>query len=558
MASLTEFTEQLGAAKAAHLLRRATFGPNKNQVDQFAVLTPAQAIDQLFPASADDVVNPTPPIDTATGSTWVNPPTTPRAVEGTNSEQDTLMGFYKAWHTDVMLQSGTNIVERITWFFHTHIPARWTEIQSSEAIYYQNCTFRYYALRSFKDLFKKICVDNAMLRYLDGYTNHANNPNENFAREMFELYGIGKGPQVGDGNYTNYTEHDIKEATKILTGWLFDDTFSNLDADHGWPTGVMQQSGDRATAHDSTEKKFSSIYSEQIIEPGEMDGGYATIAAAEQELSDMIDMIFDNEETSKFIVRKIYRQFVYHFITDEVEIDIIEPLAATFRTNNFEVQAVLKQLLVSEHFYDADDSVTSNNNIGAIIKSPLELSLGILRFFDVETPDRDASAAQFYTDFETAILPRFPEQGLNYYEPFEVAGYPAYHQMPAFGRNWVMPTELARRYQVGEVYMKRIGDGSAFSFQLDVLDWVENSGHISNPGDAEELVTFFTENLLAVAVNTERYEFFLNTVFLDTLNPTSWQMEWVTYTGGGSDAVVRERIEYFVSKLIQTPEFQLN
>ena len=106
--------------------------------------------------------------------------------------------------------------------------------------------------------------------------------------------------------------------------------------------------------------------------------------------------------------------------------------------------------------------------------------------------------------------------------------------------------------------MKRIGDGSAFSFQLDVLNWVENSGHISDPGDAEELVTFFTENLLAVAVNTERYEFFLNTVFLDTLNPTSWQMEWVTYTGGGSDAVVRERIEYFVSKLIQTPEFQLN
>lgn len=557
MASLTEFTNQLGPVKAAHLLRRSTFGPNPTQIDQFASLTAAEAIALLFPANPETLTDPTPPIDTATGATWVNPPDMPKAG-GSNSEQDTLMGFYKAWHTDVMLKSDNNILERIVWFFHSHIPARWTKIQSSEAIYYQNCIYRYYALRSFKDLFKKICVDNAMLRYLDGTTNHANNPNENFAREMFELYGIGKGPQLAEGNYTNYTEHDIKEATKVLTGWLFDDSFANIDPDHGWPTSKMQRNNDQATAHDSTTKTFSSIFNEQSIAPEEMDGSYATVAAAEKELSDMIDMIFDHEETAKFIVRKLYRQFVYHFISEEVENDIITPLATTFRNNNYEVTAVLKQLFASEHFYDADDAVTGNNNIGALIKSPLELSVGLLRFFEVETPDRETETATFYADFDSAILPRFTEQGLNYYEPFEVAGYPAYHQMPGYGRNWVMPTELARRYQVGEVFMKRIVDEESFSFKLDVLDWVENSGEITDPGDAEELVTYFTTKLLAVEINTERYEFFLNTVFLDTLNPTSWAMEWSSYKGGGNNAIVRERIEYFVSKLIQTPEFQLN
>ena len=97
---------------------------------------------------------------------------------------------------DVMRQAPLTLKERLTWFFHTHLPARWTEIQSSEAIYYQNALFRYYAYGSFKELFKKICVDNAMLRYLDGYSNRNRSPNENFAREMFELYSIGKGTQV--------------------------------------------------------------------------------------------------------------------------------------------------------------------------------------------------------------------------------------------------------------------------------------------------------------------------------------------------------------------------
>jgi uncharacterized protein (DUF1800 family) len=557
MASLAEFTSQLGSVKAAHLLRRCTFGPNMNQINSFSGLTPAEAIDLLFPVNPDTLLNPSPPIDPQTGQSWVSSPSYPKAIENTNSDQGTLMEYFKAWHTDVMLKSGTTIVERITWFYHSHLPARWTVINSSEAIYYQNCIFRYYALRSFKDLFKKICVDNAMLHYLDGYTNHKNSPNENFAREMFELYSIGKGPQLAEGNYTNYTEDDIRAATKILTGWLFDDTFTTLDTDHGWPTGKMQSNINQATAHDETVKTFSSAFAGQSIEPFEFDGDYATIDAAKKELSDMIDMIFANKETARFIVRKLYRQFVYQFISDEVEADIIAPLADTLYDNNYEIHIALKQLFKSQHFYDADDSVKSNDNVGAMIKSPHELSLGLLRFFDVETPDRETETSAFYSDFQNGILPRFVEEGLEFYEPFEVAGYPAYHQMPGFGRNWVMPTELARRYQIGEYFMKRIGSADSFSFVLDALYWVENSGFITNPGDAEELVTFFTTHLLAVEINADRYNYFLNTVFLDTLSLMSWAAEWSSYAGGGANTVVKERIEYFVSKLIQTPEFQL-
>ena len=318
MASLNELAGNLSRSQAAHLLRRCTFGPTISEIDAFTGLSASAAMAQLLDDTAPD---PLPPIDPATGATWVDPPTTPHAVVDVNSEQDELFGFFQSWHMDVMRQAPLTLKERLTWFLHTHLPARWTEINSSEAIYYQNGLFRHYAYGSFKDLFKKICVDNAMLRYLDGYSNKKNSPNENFAREMFELYGIGKGPQIAEGDYTNYTEDDIKAATRVLTGWELDDTFSFLDPDTNLPTGKMQshKSGDGttdlATEHDTGQKVFSSKFGGAIIEPATLVEGFATVEAAYDELDAMIEMMFAQAETARFIARKLYRFFVYHLKT---------------------------------------------------------------------------------------------------------------------------------------------------------------------------------------------------------------------------------------------------
>ena len=566
MASLDEFNQPLGVKNAAHLLRRTTFGPTAAQIDSFSTLTPAEALVTLF----EDEDVPTPPIDTATSASWVDPPTTYRATEDVNSEQATLHEYFKAWHTDVMLKSGLSIKERLTWFCHSHLPARWTRINSSEAIYYQNCLYRYYALGSFKELFKKICVDNAMLIYLDGYTNDKDSPNENFAREMFELYGIGKGPQLADGNYTNYTEDDIKAATRVLTGWKEDEGFTNLDPDTDIPTGILQVENEAAdpkvtTRHDSEDKTFSSLFDSEVITPSGLVEGKATYDAAYQELDDMIEMIFAKKETARFIMRKLYRQFVYHFISDEVEADIIDPLAQTLIDNDWVLTEALKVLFKSQHFYDADDAVTSNNSIGALIKSPVELSLGLLRFFEIALPDRDTETADFYTDMLSGIVDEFKFQGLNYYEPFEVAGYPAYHQMPAYGRNWIMATELAKRYQVGRRFMS--ADEEDFSFRIDIVDWVENSGYITDPGDANEIVTFLTTYLLPVDVTTlevegsdrTRFDYFLYDNFIgEDSELYQWENLWTEYTGGAADTGVRLRLENLLAGIIESPEFQLN
>lgn len=567
MASLNEITGVLGSARAAHLLRRATFGPTIPEINQFSILTATEAMALLLDDTAE---NPLPPIDAATGLTWVDPTgaTGPPKAGGGNSEQEQLFEYFQSWHMDVMRQAPLTLKERITWFLHTHLPARWTEINQSEAIYYQNCLYRHYAYGSFKELFKKICVDNAMLRYLDGYSNKKNSPNENFAREMFELYSIGKGPQVAEGDYTNYTEDDIKAATRVLTGWELDDTYSFLDPDMVLPAGKMKShlAGDAttelATEHDTGAKTFTDKFGGTVIQPSEVVEDFATVEAAYGELDEMIEMIFSQQETGRFIARKLYRFFVYHFISDEVETDIIEPLAQILMDNEFSIQEVLKVLMKSEHFFDEDDAVKENDNIGALIKSPVVLFTGLFRIFEIQFSDRGTETDTFYGDMGYVVA-RLVDQGLNFYEPFEVAGYPAYHQIPGYNRNWITTYALAHRYQTGGILMKTVDQDSERTFGLDIVDWVENAGHLSDPADAVELMDLLVNNLFALELTQERYDYFLYTVFLDYTGTDlayargTWTTEWNSYKGSGDDTVVRSLLERLLSSLIETPEFQL-
>jgi len=569
MASLNEMTGLLGPNRAAHLLKRATFGPTIQEISQYAAYTPAEALDLLLDETEE---NPAPPIDPQTGQTWVDPTGAsgpPSASEaGGNSEQDMLFSYFQAWHMDVMRKSPATLRERITWFFHTHLPARWTEILSSEAIYYQNCLFRHYAYGSFRELFMKICVDNAMLVYLDGYSNRKNSPNENFAREMLELYSIGKGTQVAEGDYTNYTEADIKEATRVLTGWMFDESFTNLDPDTGIPTGKLRahQAGsppeEVATEHDPGQKRFTAKFGAQVIEPAELVEGYPTVAATYGELESMIAMIFQQQETARFLTRKLYRFFVYHFISEEVERDIIDPLSQIMMDHDYSIAETLRVLLKSEHFYDSDDEIRENDNMGALIKSPVDLFTGLFRLFDIQFPDRDASPSEFYSEMGY-LVSKLVDQGLNFYEPFEVAGYPAYHQIPGYNRNWITTYALAHRYQAMGILTGRFDEGTQRSFHLDVVDWVENSGFITDPSDAAEIMDVLVTNLYAVELEQERYDYFLYTVFLDSPeeDPTYarglWRQEWEAYQNSGDDSTVRNVLEGVLSALAETPEFQL-
>ena len=557
MASLNPVTGQLGEKRAAHLLRRATWGPTISSIKTFASLTADQALTNLF----TEPPVPDPPVDLLTGESWVNPPAHPKATLS-NSEQSVLFSYFQSWHLEQIRKSGDNLKERVTYFLHSHLPVASSVVGSSEAIYYQNALYRYYAFGNFKALFKKICLDNAMLRYISGESNDKDSPNENFAREMFELYSIGRGLQIADGNYTNYTENDIKAACRVLTGWQFDETFTNYDTDTQLPAGKLQTelSNDQvpveiATRHDPDAKTFSAAFQNQTIAPFEHSGDLATKAAALKEFDDLIEMIFTQQETARFIVRKLYRFFMYYKIEADIENDIIGPLADTFRNSGYELKPILEQLFKSEHFFDVDNAVTTDDNIGAIIKSPLEIIFGSLRFFQLEMP---ASLTNLYNkSYIGGILGFISNQGLDFYEPLDVAGYPPYHQEPSFNRDWITPTNLAYRYNFSFALLGNKAEATDYGFKLDMVNWVKNSGNIADPSDAAALVQTLTQYMFAVELNAERSNYFLNDVFLENLPLTTWQYEWSAYLSSNDPTVVKERLETLVSAIIQTPEYQL-
>ena len=261
----------LGRKNAAHLLRRTTFGPSKADIDAFSSYNVNQALAILL----EEKLPVAPPLDLVTGQSWVNP----KPTEG-NSTSSELMDMSLAWWFSLMNTSGNSAIDRIAWFYHTHFTTISSRINRGTAIYYQIKLFRHYALGNFKELCKKICYDNAMLVHLDGRLNDVGRPNENFAREFFELYTIGKGDQVGPDDYTTFTEQDVIESSKVLSGYNVDWDYGNIDLDTGVAMGVIRGSGNLASNHDASSKTFSAHFQGTVIQPNELIDGKATKVAA--------------------------------------------------------------------------------------------------------------------------------------------------------------------------------------------------------------------------------------------------------------------------------------
>ncbi len=546
MPSLATVTGKLGKKKAAHLLRRATFGATKKEIDNFAELNPDQAFTLLFKSEPP----PMPPIDPLTGKTWVH-----SKREENNSGNEELHIYFKGWWLDQMRKGGTSCTEKMTYFLHTHFTTIQSVVENSNYLYFQNALFRRYALGNFKLLSKKICLDNAMLVFLDSRLNESGRPNENYAREFLELYSIGKGLQRGPDDYTNFKEQDVQEASRILSGYKNDLDLKTFDPETGLASGFLKVNSEKlAERHDSGAKKFSAAFNFKEIIPEEVVNGLATEAAALKELDDFLDMIYEQEETAKHICRKIYRFFVYYNITEQIEQDIIVPLASIFRAENYELAPVLKALFRSQHFYDFDNNIAEDDNHGAIIKSPVELMIGTLRFFKITLPEQ--GSAQFNDMTAPALLKYLEEQGLDLYEPYEVAGYDAYHQEPHFNRSWISSNFLARRYEFANHIISNNSMGLQ-GFYLDILEYIKDPECISDPSDAIVLVQELIDYLLPEEISEERFNYFLKDLLLDNLSTINWKKEWENYLQTGDGTAVRIQLESLILALLQSPEYQL-
>ena len=238
------------------------------------------------------------------------------------------------WWVEEMLVTDQPLTERMVLFWHNHFTSSFLKVRYGPALFRQNALFRREALGNFATLLKDVARDPAMLIYLDGMRSVARQPNENFARELLELFTLGEG---------HYSEADIKAAARAFTGWTIDRE-----------TGQFKT---RDGEHDGGEKTF-------LGQTGRFGG------------DDIVAILLRHPRTAETIVEKLWREFV-SLKPDAAE---IKRLAASFR-NGYEIRPLMRSILLSAQFRDPA-------NRGALIKSPIELIVGTIRLLGLPVPEK--------------------------------------------------------------------------------------------------------------------------------------------------------------------------
>ncbi|MEZ4893856.1 MAG: DUF1800 family protein [Saprospiraceae bacterium] len=529
-----------------------TFRYTRSKVDQLSNQTVSQA--EFYFAEVLSAFRATPIYDDPASPdnenvTWILPLPGKTKIDELPNQEFVLRRYVLSWWSDEALRD-PGIYHKMVIFWHQYMAVSNLSNKSTGVFDYLSL-LRWGALGNFKKLARKMIMDNTMLLYLNNHQNTLNNPNENFAREFLELFTILKGEQVGPGDYTNYTEDDIVEGAKVLTGCRAVTDRSVVDDETGIPRGDY-----RYNLHTKGDKTFSERFNKTVIK------GAANTAEMPAELDDYVDMIFAQPETAKNLCRRLYRFFVHKTISSEIETDIIEPLANTLIANNFEVLPVIQKLLKSEHFFDADDSDNADEIIGGLIKSPLELVYQSLSFFNLSPADPATEPGANYLFHEFGLAQRlFALANYSPFNPSDVAGYPGFYQDPDYSRAWFNSSTIIARYKVPAALLsgrRTIGSGvnQPLGVKLDIAPWVKTSGVITDPNDPYVLVQDLLNYMLPEAVDNDRFNYFYDTVFLDHLPPADWSYEWQNYLNSNDDSEVKIALERLINAIMYSPEYQ--
>ncbi len=542
MASLTPYSGLLGRRLAAHLLRRSTFNITRERITEFSNYNVDQALDALLVIPSKLMEEP---IDPLTNEQWITEVVPP------NSSNGLLRKYVASWWINEALLD-TSLHHKMMYFLFTDFTVNMYSFNSLITFDYLSI-LDHFALGDLQEFAYQSTISNAMLIYLNNNTNNKVNPNENYAREFLELFTIGKGDQIEEGNYTNYTEYDIQTAAKVLTGFKTKWDRSVIDPLTNIPTGYANYN-----QHDTTDKTFSSAFQNTVIT------GAVDAEDMHRELKDMIDMVFTQDETARYVCRKLYRYFVCRNITDEIETDIIIPLATTLKDNNYDLTFAVKELLKSEHFYDKDDSINSDEIIGALIKSPLESTLQCLSYFKIDIPDPLTDSLNHYSLFyrRTVLDVILKFSAHDIFAPNTVAGFPAYFQEPDYDKNWFNASTIIARYKLPEILIqsKRIllSGNNIGGVKIDMPAFLSDLLNCSDPGNANTILDELLADLFPEMVSNTRKLYYRDDVFLDNLSINTWAYEWQNYIDTGEDENILIPLNNLFRSIIYSQEFQCN
>jgi uncharacterized protein (DUF1800 family) len=529
--NLKRYKGKWSAAEAKHLLKRTMFGATKNDIDHMSRRSLKHAISALV--DTEEPV-PAPPVNNYNdekytdeeiqpGQTWI----TATKSNGMNSGRR--RNSFKAWWIGQMLNQPRTLREKMVLFWHNHFATETNTVENPVFCYKHNALLRQYALGNFKDMVRAITIDPAMLKYLNGNVNTKKAPDENYGRELQELFTVGKGPG------SRYTESDVKAAAKVLTGFRIDN--KSLPDVHG----IFDPA-----RHDETDKQFSAFYNNTTVKGRKGK-------EAEQELDDMLSMIFEQEEVSRFICRKFYRFFVYHVIDDSTEKNIIEPLAKTFRKNNYEIKPVLKELLSSRHFFDT-------GNRGCQIKSPVDFTVGLCREFNISFPAGDSYIDLYGLWANVQATASQMQQNIG--DPPNVAGWQAYYQEPQYDKIWINSDTLPKRNLFTD---RMLNTGFNRNGKKILIDPAAFAATLPNAANPDKLIDDSIRLLYTMELPDKEKQYMKEGILLSGLQGQMsdhyWTDAWTKFTTNPNDAAnkkdVMMKLRNLYKYIMNLPQYQL-
>lgn len=491
--SLAPYTTPLDGQRAQHLYRRLGFSASVQTINQATGQTAGNLVDSLI-LEAQNM----PPLAAPTWADWNNsnyPEDDDQRGQLMRSQQEE----FKLAYTNSLLDN--NLRDRLSFFWSNHFVTELDVYNCNSFLYhYINCLQRN-AIGNFKTFVSEIGLTSAMLYYLDGVYNNGNNPNENYARELYELFTLGEG--------NGYTEQDIIETAKALSGYV-----------------ERGELGCEQVVFDAS--KFNSESKTIFGRTG--NWGY----------NDVIDILFEERanEIGYFICKKLYEFFVHPDATDAANNakTIIDGLTATFISNNFELAPVLSQLFKSQHFFD-------DEAIGVIIKSPFDLYLNITKETGFEYDNTTIGSAINYSGM----------LGQDLFDPFDVAGWQR-------NRDWINTNFMIGRWLTMEAIVDGFYQDNPEQFRTFAMDAVGPAN--SNTSNPEIVVRAIVDKITPKGLFTQQD--FDNAMSAFKIEDVPEDYYGPDYIPGGQSLwilsvsqEVPSQVHLLIRHLTRQPEFQL-
>ena len=574
--SLDTYTGEFGDAEKKHLLNRTMVGYCHRHHKDLDSLSLDQAVDLVlskdiyqeprniwfWETSFEQYKQKYDADDVGPNEQWVNRPYNkefaPGGLEANGHERRESIYASLIYS---MNEQATSIHWKLFLFLHNLTPVKGFVGGGHKAAYnYIKLLFNS-SFDSYKTFIYNLTLDSSMLSYLNLTLSKKETPDENFAREIQELFTVGKRP------FAKFSEQDVREIARALVGWKI-----NYPEMHN--EGHEMPAIFDASNHDIEDKYFSSFYGNKVIKGREGESGA-------EELQEVVDMLFETDENAIYIARRLYQFFVYPVLTEEIEEKIIQPLARIYKDNNYSLVEPLRVLLKSQHFFE-------NQIENSLIKSPIDFFMGFIKEFDLKSNRvlhhydgnqiyKSLFEPYLYNDKvrDTSYIEyRFIDQIINWYldplgyttlKPPSVSGWPAYYQEPVFDLFWINSSTLPLRIDAVKRYIRSgiptfvyIDNEYGVESRYNLIDYLRS---FDDPYNYESFLDELIFRFIGGQPPNNLKEK-INQIILNNVNEVHWEeeiKEIIDNPGSNKDSYwnVEWKLGQAIELMSSTGEFQL-